>query len=196
MGSTKAKLLATSAPILLAQMLALTPGVVYAQSENAAGDEIIVTGQRRQETFIEAPVAVSVFNEAAILQAKVDRPGDFLKLTSNVTFVQSNIPGEAYITIRGNTQIRVGDASVAYVIDGVQQLEQNNINQELLGLESIEVLKGPQGALYGRNAIGGAVVIRTRKPNFESFEGDLMAGIGNGESAQARGVISGPIVEG
>ncbi len=170
-------------------------GKAEAQTAMSQLDEIVVTGQRREETLRDAPVAVTVFSEAQLREANVDRPGDFLQLTPSVTFVQSNIPGEAYITIRGNTQIRVGDASTALVIDGVQSLGQNNINQEFAALEQIEVLKGPQGALYGRNAIGGAVVIRTKTPNMVEYEGEVEAGFGNLSSVSGKGYISGPIIE-
>jgi iron complex outermembrane receptor protein len=80
-------------------------------------------------------------------------------------------------------------------VDGVQYIDQNSVNRELFDLKQIEVLKGPQGALYGRNAIGGAVVIQTKEPNFEEVEGTVSAGIGNVGTASGRAVISAPIVE-
>jgi iron complex outermembrane receptor protein len=157
--------------------------------------EITVTGQRREESLVQAAVSVSVFDADALREANIRRAGDFLALTPNVTFVQSSQPGELFVTIRGNTQVREGDTSTAFVIDGVQQLGQNLFNQEMFGIEAIEVLKGPQGSLYGRNALGGAVVIRTRDPSFDSFVGDVKAGVGNGEGYTASATISGPLTE-
>jgi len=174
-------------------------GAVHAAEPAASADgqlgEIIVTGQRREESLIQAAVSVEVFDAEALRDANVTRAGDFLALTPNVTFVQSSQPGELFVTIRGNTQVREGDTSTAFVIDGVQQLGQNLFNQEMYGLEAIEVLKGPQGALYGRNALGGAVVIRTRAPNFDAYEGEVKAGVGNGEGITASATISGPLSE-
>lgn len=158
-------------------------------------EEIVVSGTRREQSLIDVAVAVNVFNESAIERAKIERAGDFLQLTPNVTFVQSNQPGEFFVTIRGNTQTRLGDSSVAMVVDGVQYIDQNGINRELFDLQQIEVLKGPQGALYGRNAIGGAIVIQTKDPNFSELEGSVMAGVGNVGSAKGRAVISAPIIE-
>jgi iron complex outermembrane recepter protein len=155
--------------------------------------EVIITGQRREETLIKAAVAVDVFDSEALRDANVTRPGDFLAMSPNVTFVQSSSPGELFVTIRGNTQVREGDTSTALVIDGVQQLGQNTINQELYALQAIEVLKGPQGSLYGRNALGGAIVIRTRDPNFEALEGELKAGVGNGGGMTGSASVSGPL---
>ncbi len=163
---------------------------------DSALEEIIVTGTRRAQSLRDVAVAVSVFTADIIKSANITRPDDFLQLIPNATFVQSNIPGEFYITLRGNTQTRLGESSVALVVDGVQYLDQNNINQELFGLEQIEVLKGPQGALYGRNAIGGAVVINTRKPDFKHWSGSVKAGLGNNNSARGYASFSGPLIPG
>ncbi|MBM4231355.1 MAG: TonB-dependent receptor [Gammaproteobacteria bacterium] len=165
------------------------------QASSGELQEIIITGQRREETLLQAAVAVVAFTEETLRDANVTRPGDFISMSPNVTFVQSSSPGELFVTIRGNTQVREGDTSTALVIDGVQQLGQNTINQELYALQSIEVLKGPQGALYGRNALGGAIVIRTRDPNFELLEGEIKAGVGNGGGMTGSATVSGPFSE-
>ncbi len=185
----------------VAGLTAATLGCGAAGAQNSAEkaesdpelSEVIITGQRREESLIKAAVSVEVFNQEALREANVSRPGDFLALTPNVTFVQSSTPGELFVTIRGNTQVREGDTSTALVIDGVQQLGQNTINQELYALEAIEVLKGPQGSLYGRNALGGAIVVRTRDPNFDAMEGEIKAGIGNGSGMTGSASVSGPL---
>jgi iron complex outermembrane receptor protein len=168
---------------------------VNQSGSDAALAEVIITGQRREESLTKAAVAVDVYDSDTLRAANMTRPGDFLSMSPNVTFVQSSSPGELFVTIRGNTQVREGDTSTALVIDGVQQLGQNTINQELYALEAIEVLKGPQGSLYGRNALGGAIVIRTRDPNFDALEGDIKAGIGNGGGMTGSASISGPLSE-
>lgn len=172
--------------------LAIGTGASPVQAADAL-EEVVVTGLRRESSLIDAPVSVNVFNAEQIRDAQIERPTDFAALTPGVTMVQSNIPGEAYVTIRGNTQNRLGESSVALVIDGVQSIDQNNINQELFDIESIEILKGPQGALYGRNAIGGAIVINTKKPGDE-WEGKVRAGYGNGDEKLIQGTVSGPLI--
>jgi len=184
-------------PLAVAVATVLGSAPVQAQSQQAGAstqlEEIVVTGQRREERLQEAAVAVNAFTAETLANANVSRPGDVLKLAPNVTFVQSNHPGEFYVTIRGNTQTRLGESSVALVVDGVQSLDQNSINQELFDIQQIEVLKGPQGALYGRNAIGGALVIRTREPNFEKVEGKAKIGYANGHEKTGQLSVSGPL---
>jgi len=181
---------------LASNMLGITDAAAQDPDGDQALEEIIVLGTRRAKSLQDVPVAISVFDSTLIESANITRPGDFLELISNATFVQSNIPGEFYITLRGNTQTRLGESSVALVIDGVPYLDQNNINQEFFELEQIEVLKGPQGALYGRNAIGGAVVIRTRRPDFENWGGSVRASLGNNDFARGNASISGPLIPG
>jgi iron complex outermembrane receptor protein len=187
-------------PLAIAMGIALGAPEARAAGPAAASpgdqlEEIVVTGQRREERLQDAALAVSAFTAETLVAANVTRPGDVLRLAPNVTFVQSNHPGEFYVTIRGNTQTRLGESSVALVVDGVQSLDQNNINQELFEIQQIEVLKGPQGALYGRNAIGGAIVITTLEPNFEAWEGRVRAGAGNGGQYSGQVGASGPIGE-
>ena len=120
------------------------------------------------------------------------RPQDFIALTPNMTMVQTQNQGTSFIVVRGISQARNSEPSVAVVIDGVAMANPSQFNQELFDVESIEVLKGPQGALYGRNAIGGAVIIRTREPGDE-IEGSITAGYDSGPGYKARVSVGGPI---
>jgi iron complex outermembrane recepter protein len=157
--------------------------------------EIVVTALRRDESLQDVPAAVTAFTSAAIENAGIERPGEFINLTSNVNLVETQNSGNAFIIIRGITQARNSEPSVAVVIDGVQQANPAMFNQELFDVEQIEVLKGPQGGLYGRNAIGGAIIINSKKPTDE-FSGSFKAGIDNGFGWQVRGGVSGPISDG
>ncbi|HEX6374431.1 MAG TPA: TonB-dependent receptor [Allosphingosinicella sp.] len=165
-----------------------------AQEPAAAEDDpdIVVTALRRDQNLQDVPAAITAFTDEAIEAAGIDRPLDFINLTSNVNLVETQNAGNAFIVIRGITQARNSEPSVAVIVDGVQQVNPAQFNQELFDIEQIEVLKGPQGAVYGRNAIGGAIVIRTRQPSDE-FEGQIRAGIDNGFSYWIRGGVSGPI---
>ncbi|QTH20164.1 TonB-dependent receptor [Rhizorhabdus wittichii] len=171
---------------------------VVAQSavdSESGAQEIIVTGTKRDQKFVDVPVAVQVFNSKAIERAGITRPQDFLALTPNVTFETSNHAGEFFVNIRGQTSVRQSEGAVAVVIDGVQLATQNEFNGELFDIEQIEVLKGPQGALYGRNASAGAIVITTKAPT-DTFEGQVTASYGNWNSSKVNASVGGPIVEG
>jgi len=134
------------------------------QPEHRVIEEITVTARKRAENVEKVPITATVFSEKDIAEADIESVADFVHLTPNVSFEQSQNPGNVTMTVRGISQVRNGDAPFAVVIDGVFQGSPNSINQSLFDIERIEVLKGPQGALYGRSAIGGVVSIVTRAP--------------------------------
>jgi iron complex outermembrane receptor protein len=159
------------------------------------GTTIVVTGLKRDQAFVDVPVSVQVFNAEAIQDAGITRPEDFLALTPNVAFQTSNHAGEFFINIRGQTSVRQSEGAVAIVIDGVQLATQNEFNGQLFDIEQIEILKGPQGALYGRNAAAGALIIKTKDPT-DTFEGNVRGRYGNWSTSQLDGSVSGPIIPG
>ncbi|MDX2210500.1 MAG: TonB-dependent receptor [Sphingopyxis sp.] len=173
---------------------ALTP-VMAQESAPAEEGDIVVTALRRDANLQDVPAAVTAFDESAIENAGIERPIDFINLTSNVNLVETQNSGNAFIIIRGITQARNSEPSVAVVVDGVQQVNPAQFNQELFDIGQIEVLKGPQGGLYGRNAIGGAIIITSKAPSDE-FEGSLKVGVDNGFGYYVRGGVSGPLGEG
>ncbi len=156
------------------------------------GNTIVVTGLRRDSELQDAPVAITAFGPQAIEDARILKPADFVNLTPNVNLVETQNAGNAFVIIRGITQARNSEPSVATVVDGVLQVNPAQFNQALYDIEQIEVLKGPQGALYGRNAIGGAIVVTTREPG-DTLEANVTAGIDNGFGYFLRGGVSGPI---
>ena len=165
-----------------------------AQNDDASGNTIIVTGLRRADELQDTPVAITAFTRETIENARIIRPADFVALTPNVNLVETQNAGNAFIIIRGITQARNSEPSVAVVVDGVQQVNPAQFNQELFDLEQIEVFKGPQGGLYGRNAIGGAIVITTQQPG-DVLEGKVTAGIDNGFGYFLRGGLGGPLAD-
>jgi len=160
-------------------------------AESSALEEIIVTATKRSESLLEVPVAMTVFTDEDIAAAGIYRASDFLNSTPNVTFMEDNT-GETFINIRGQTSSRSSDPNVAIVIDGVTLTGVRAFNQDLFDVKQIEVLKGPQSALYGRNAAAGAIVITTQSPSDE-FEGKITAGLGNFNTTRATGHVSGSI---
>ena len=170
------------APIVASTVFAQAPGL----------EEIVVTARMRSEEYAKAPAAIKPFTAAEIDSAGIARVHDFVQLTPNMTVVQTQNPGNTFITIRGITQARNSDMPVAVVVDGVLETNPAQFNQELFDVQQIEVLKGPQGALYGRNAIGGAINIVT-KPATDDFEARLRIGADSGPGYLTQGSVSGPM---
>ncbi|MBP7336944.1 TonB-dependent receptor [Niveispirillum sp.] len=162
--------------------------------EGLALEEIIVTAQKRAEKLQEVPVSVTAFSAATIEDAGIKTAEDFLALTPNIRMVQSFTVGNSFVTVRGISQINNNDPSVAVVVDGVPQSNQKQLAQQFFDIERIEVLKGPQGALYGRNSIGGAINIITRQPK-DRMEGSAEIGYGSGDTWSATAAVGGPVVQ-
>ena len=194
-GKSLVSTIALATAVLAAAPLAAQDAAEVPAAEDAVEDDgIIVTGLRRSESLQDVPAAVTAFDSQAIANAGIERPADFIALTSNVTLVETQNAGNAFVIIRGITQNRNSEPSVAVIVDGVQQVNPAQFNQDLFDIEQIEVLKGPQGGLYGRNAIGGAIIINTKKPTDE-FSGNVTVGVDNGFGYFLRGGVSGPIAD-
>lgn len=163
-------------------------------SDEVMFEEIVVTARGREETLKSAPLSVSVLSKQTLEDARVNRVDDFIALTSGITIANSQDAGTNFITIRGMSQTRNGEPPVAVIVDGVLQVNSRTFDQTLFDVENIQVLRGPQGARYGRNATGGAIIINTVGPS-EEFEGYVRAGIGRGDEYSIEGSISGPIVD-
>jgi iron complex outermembrane receptor protein len=169
-------------------------GVITVDVELALGlaQTVTVTARRRDELSLDVPVAVNTFTADVIEAAGIERPQDFVALTPNVSVVQTQNQGTSFVTVRGISQARNSEPSVAVLIDGVQMANPSLFNQELFDIDTIQVLKGPQGAVYGRNAIGGAIIINTKAPS-DVFEGNVSLGSDSGPGIKVRGSASGPI---
>jgi iron complex outermembrane recepter protein len=154
--------------------------------------EVIVTARKRDESYQDVPVTVNVFTAALVKDAGIYRPADFIQMVPNMSLVETQNAGNAFVVIRGISQARNSEPSVAVQVDGVLETNPAEFNQELYDIQQIEVLKGPQGALYGRNAIGGAIIVTTRPPA-DKFEASVKAGYGNENSVRGQLGVSGPI---
>ena len=157
-------------------------------------EEIVVTARKRGELLQEVPLSVSVFTARQIQDARIDHVEDFIGMTPNMSTVVVASPGTSFTTIRGITSVRNNEPPMATIVDGVQQSNRIQFTQELFDLESIEVVRGPQGTLYGRNAIGGAIIIKTQQPTNE-FRRNIQLSYGRDEDYRVQGSFSGPIIE-
>ena len=152
-----------------------------AGAQSATLPEVVVTARQRAERIEDVPATVQAFTSAEIESAGIERPQDFIALTPGVSQVQTAEAGDMQVVIRGINTGRDAETNFALVVDGVLQTNPNALNQELSNVTQIEVLKGPQGALYGRNALAGAIIMTTRRPGDET-EVELSAGFGTDNS--------------
>ena len=156
-------------------------------------EEVIVTARRRAEAVDDVPITMTVVTEYEIENARIEQVSDFIALTPGSTLRENFNPSFTNLTVRGIATQQNGELPIALAVDGVTVPFTSFLNQELLDVVHVEVLKGPQGGMYGRNAIAGAINIVTRRPTDE-FEGTLRASLGNGNSRALRGSISGPVM--
>jgi iron complex outermembrane receptor protein len=157
-------------------------------------EEVTVTARKRAENLQEVPISVVAFTRAEIEAAGIERPVDYISLIPNVTIVDTANAGDTQVSIRGIVSTRDAESTFAYVVDGVLITNPNAFNEQLIDVEQIEVLKGPQGALYGRNAVAGAILVNTRVPTNE-FNSKVKLGYGNNKYKQAEAIVSGAMIE-
>lgn len=184
-------------PVILGVVAVIATGFTSsgAQAQQASLlEEIVVTARMRAENLQEVPVTVSAFTADDIDKIGVSNMRDYAQLVPNFFLVETQNSSFTFVNIRGITQMRNLDPSVAIMVDGVLSTNPISMSQELFDIEQIEVLKGPQGALYGRSAVGGAINITTKRPTNE-FEGFVRAGLGDGDASKLQAAISGPLVE-
>ena len=178
------------AAILFAQVAA---GVAHAQT--APLEEVVVTAQKRAGNLQDTPIAISAVTGDAIEKLNIDDIGAIA--AANPSLVYSEAGGEAQLYIRGigSNIFNIGaDQSVATHIDGVYTGRANMGLTQFLDIDRVEILRGPQGTLYGRNATGGAINIISRAPTDE-FEGYVSGLVGSFDRIDVRGAVAGPITE-
>lgn len=187
---TFAKLLGASATLLLTAPLA------FAQNADTA-DELIVTAQRRAESIQDVPISITALNADALANSGVTRLDDVQRLAPglNMSTIGSGFVSYTYIRGAGTNVLDSGaDPSVAFYIDDVYLAGTAGLNFDLLDIERVEVLKGPQGTLFGRNAAAGAINIITERPS-ETFEAYATLDAGDYDALYVRGGVSGPLGE-
>ena len=169
---------------------------VQAQSDDdAVIDEIIVTSRYRAEKLSDIPDSITAFTAADIERHRIERINRVAELTPNLRFSDDQEVGVSTLVIRGVRQNRgTGQPPVSFRIDGVSATNNLLTTQELFDIESVDVLRGPQGALYGRNAIGGAILISTRQPT-SAPEYGLRVTAAEGQDYTIAGSASGPITD-
>ena len=157
-------------------------------------EEIVVTATHREESIQDVPIAVTALGTQDLEDAGIFDATTIALNVPGMAFAEF-APGQSLISLRGITSVDDGaglDNSVALFLDGVYIGRQAGINFDLFDLERIEVLKGPQGTLFGRNAVAGAINVITSKPEDE-LGGKVAATVGNEGILRYQGLLTGAL---
>jgi len=186
-----------------AAILLAAPAVALAQGEEQDGtddegqaglERITVTAQRVEESLQEVPIAVSAIESGRLEQSRIDSVDDLSTRVPGLTIGRFN-PAQPQIYIRGigsTDQSASGDASVGIFVDGVYISRHGSMDLDFFDLERVEVLRGPQGTLYGKNVVGGAINYVTRPPSSERGARAEVS-VGNFGRQDFRGLLEGPV---
>jgi len=182
-------------------IVALSGGFAQAQTvttdDAATVDDVIVTARKREERLQDVPIAVTAVSGETLEREQINVIKDVAALTPGLN-ISSDAVGRAFMSIRGvgTTLIDTVQPGVGIFIDGIYQPNTSYLNNPVVDVERIEVLKGPQGTLFGNNTLGGAINVITRSPTDE-FSGRATASYAGPDNYQTyAGSISGPIIEG
>jgi iron complex outermembrane recepter protein len=157
-------------------------------------EEIVVTARQREEKLTDVPASITAFTASTIERANIERAEDFIALTPGVSLVDTAEVGDAQVSIRGINGSRDAEANFAFIVDGILHTNPSAFNREFADLQQIEILKGPQGAIYGRSASAGAIIVTTKKPTDE-FEAAIKGSAGNDNSYFVSAHASGGLAE-
>jgi iron complex outermembrane receptor protein len=171
----------------------------YAQQTSAADNnsiaEIVVTATKREQTLQDVPISVAVTGQQTIERAQVRDLIDLQSVVPSLKVSQFNATGQTNFVIRGFGNGNGNDgieSSVGVFIDGVYRSRSAAALDDLPEVERIEVLRGPQSTLFGKNVSAGAISIVTKKPQYE-FGGKIEGTYGNYNTRQIKGTITGPL---
>lgn len=191
-----------AALLLSGTMLALTATPAWAQDSNTApvaeeaesGDAIVVTARKREETLLDVPIAVNAFNSAAIQDKMAQDITDLAEFTPGFQIQEAFGRGNDRPVMRGASNILFGDGKVGIFLDGIPYFGDFS-SLDLANVERVEVIKGPQSAVFGRGTLSGAVNVVLQRPTNE-FKGNVSATVGNFGRRELSASISGAITEG
>ena len=182
--------------------LGATGGMAFAQER---GDDqafvqptVTVTATRRAEDLQDVPISISVISGEDLAERGISDFADVNQLTAGLYLEQDQGLSSSSIRIRGvgSQGFSSVDPSVGVIVDGVFQPRIGSVFTDLMDIERIEVLRGPQGTLFGKNTTAGVVRIITKAPDLETFEGTAQFTVGDLNALEARASVNIPIVEG
>lgn len=169
---------------------------------NLAIEEIIVNAERREAGLQDVPISITAFSGEMIEKRNIGEAKDYLAFTPNVSFTEDGQAGQRSvgIAIRGISNVAIGEQTVSntfgiYVDEfNVAANPTGSVNPQLHDIAVVEVLRGPQGTYFGRNALGGAINITTNKPDADPFA-EISLQAGNFGTVGASGIVNLPIAE-
>lgn len=167
------------------------------ETESARSIEVIqVSATRRVTTIRETPLAVSAFDQNALDDNHVMQLSDLQGIVPSLHIAQNGTQNTPMVYIRGigsSDQTESGDPSVAFHVDGVYSARSQGASALMFDLENAEVLRGPQGTLFGRNATGGVVNLHTAKPRLDFFDANAEITVGNYDRRGVRAMVNMPL---
>ena len=184
-------------------LVALGASSAFAQAAPAAGmdavddvGDIIVTARKRNETLLDVPVAVTAISGDTLINRNINSVREAALLSPGLN-IGSDGAGRAFVSIRGigNTLVDSVQPGVGLFIDGIYRPNTAYLNNPLLDVERIEVLRGPQGTLYGKNTLAGAINVITRQPGNQFEARGTASYAGPDDSWLVSGSVSGPIIQ-
>ena len=196
-GSRARLALTVSAGAMLLSMPALAQTAPAPAADPTAIDDVIVTAQKREQRIQDVPIAISAFDEEALTAQRIEGGADLVRAIPNVAFTKTNFNSYNF-QIRGlGTQAvsATSDPGVAVAFNSTGIIQNRLFEQEYFDIERVEVLRGPQGTLYGRNATAGVVNVIPRGADLNDFEGFARAELGNYDSRRLVGMANIPLVE-
>ncbi|WP_317929615.1 TonB-dependent receptor [Halioxenophilus sp. WMMB6] len=188
-------------PPVAAASAALMAGFALAQLPSAMAEEafvmeeIVVTAQRREESLQEVPISVVAMSQAALDNAGIRSTRELSAVVPSIQMAVSGPSAIFFVRGVGNTSAGTGEEGTnAFYVDGVFMPSLKQVAMKFNNIERIEVLKGPQGTLFGRNSSGGLVNIITREPGQE-FTGNVKLGYDNYDTSLAQAYLAGPLTD-
>ncbi len=172
------------------------PVMAQGQDNDVIDDNvIIVTAQRQAQSAQDVPIAVSAFSQAALEAQQIENSSDLQLTLPNITFTKTNFTSSSF-TIRGIGDLCVGvscDQATAIHLNDQPLFSTRLFETEFFDLERVEVLRGPQGTLFGRNATAGVVNVVTAKPRMGEFQASGDAEYGNYNAIKVKGMVNIPL---
>lgn len=187
-------------PALLLSLLCSSYVLAQAEAKKAKKfsrmlEEVVVTAQKREEDKLDTPISIQAFSAGALEAQGILDPLQLPEITPGLTVTEQVGYTTTYIRGVGSDAFLLADPSVTTYYDGIYQPFPNGLSQDFGAIERIEVLKGPQGTLFGRNAVGGAISIITRPPNLVELEAGLQVVHQRHDRTNTRAYVSVPVVE-
>jgi len=188
--------LALCQPVWAQQSPAAEPGALAEANEADAG-EIVVTAQRKSESIQNVPIAITAFDSKALERQQIRSTSDLQMSIPSVTFTKSNFASSNF-TIRGIGDAAIatsGDTSIGIAVNEMPLVTTRLFETDYFDLERVEVLRGPQGTLFGRNATGGVINFVTAKPDLSGIAASAVLQYGNYDTRRAEAMFNLPLTD-